>query len=67
MKTSTSPASPNEDSDPSEQLDRPVVRQGVGRVSTEKLLGTLRELEIEHGIERYRLRVTSTGKLILTK
>jgi hemin uptake protein HemP len=66
MKTSTSPARPGYDGDPSD-LDRPVVRQGVGRVRSEKLLGTLRELEIEHGAELYRLRVTSTGKLILTK
>ena len=42
-------------------------RVGVGRITTEKLLGGLRELEIEHGAEVYRLRVTSTGKLILTK
>ncbi len=67
MKTLTPPASQKVDRDPSRQLDRTVVRQGVGRVSSEKLLGALRELEIEHGTERYRLRVTSTGKLILTK
>jgi hemin uptake protein HemP len=67
MKTLTPSASPKDDRDPSQQLDRTVVRQGVGRVSSEKLLGALRELEIEHGTELYRLRVTSIGKLILTK
>jgi hemin uptake protein HemP len=39
----------------------------MGRITSAKLLGGLRELEIEHGTERYRLRVTSMGKLILTK
>lgn len=58
----------NNDFDPSNQEGRAVVvRYGIGCVTSEKLLGGLRELEIEHGTERYRLRVTSTGKLILTK
>lgn len=42
-------------------------RYGIGRISSEKLLGGLRELEIVHGGGVYRLRITSTGKLILTK
>ena len=37
------------------------------RVSTAALLGDRAELEIEHKGEVYRLRVTRTGKLILTK
>jgi hemin uptake protein HemP len=44
-----------------------VVRHGVGRVTSEKLFGGLRELEIAHDGSLYRLRITSTGKLILTK
>src|SRR3546814_13137558 len=36
-------------------------------VSSEALLGGDRELVILHGAERYRLRLTSQGKLILMK
>jgi len=41
--------------------------QGVRRVSATALFAGGRELIIEHGSEEYRLRVTSKGKLILTK
>jgi hemin uptake protein HemP len=44
-----------------------VARYGIGRVTSAKLLGGLRELEVVHEGGIYRLRVTSTGKLILTK
>jgi hemin uptake protein HemP len=37
------------------------------RVSSRELLGRNRELEIEHAGALYRLRLTSLGKLILTK
>lgn len=37
------------------------------RVSSQALLGNDREVEIEHVGQLYRLRVTSLGKLILTK
>lgn len=37
------------------------------RVSSQALLGNDREVEIEHCGQLYRLRVTSLGKLILTK
>jgi hemin uptake protein HemP len=37
------------------------------RVHSHELLGASREIEILHGSQRYRLRVTSLGKLILTK
>jgi hemin uptake protein HemP len=36
-------------------------------VSSEELLRGQREVRIEHGREMYRLRVTSAGKLYLTK
>lgn len=39
----------------------------AARLSTEALFGTRAELEIEHKGEIYRLRITRTGKLILTK
>lgn len=37
------------------------------RLSTERLMGGRREIVLQHGPEEYRLRITSTGKLILTK
>jgi hemin uptake protein HemP len=36
-------------------------------VSSEELLGGRRQLIIQHGGERYRLLVTRSNKLILTK
>lgn len=37
------------------------------RIASERLLGGLRELVIEHNGEAYHLRVTRNDKLILTK
>ncbi|WP_428509941.1 hemin uptake protein HemP [Roseateles sp.] len=37
------------------------------RLSSETLLADRREVEIEHAGQVYRLRLTSLGKLILTK
>jgi hemin uptake protein HemP len=37
------------------------------RVSSEALLNGRKELVIEHAGDEYRLRLTSQGKLILTK
>jgi hemin uptake protein HemP len=37
------------------------------RWRSSELLGNLHEIEIEHGAALYRLRLTSLGKLILTK
>lgn len=37
------------------------------RISSGELFGAVRELVIEHVGEEYRLRITSQGKLILTK
>ena len=42
-------------------------RPGESRVSTDELFNGTRELIIEHTGEEYRLRITSKGKLILTK
>mgnify|MGYP001555706684 FL=1 len=36
-------------------------------VSSESLLAGQRELLIQHGAERYRLRLTASNKLILVK
>lgn len=37
------------------------------RVTSAELIGGARELRIDHAGEEYRLRITSKGKLILTK
>lgn len=37
------------------------------RLSSQALLGAEREIEIDHAGQIYRLRLTSLGKLILTK
>ena len=37
------------------------------RISTERLMDGRREIVLQHGLEEYRLRITSSGKLILTK
>jgi hemin uptake protein HemP len=37
------------------------------RIESRALLAGQRELIIEHGTDNYRLRLTSKGKLILTK
>lgn len=59
---------PDNNLDYADQADRVAVgRYAIGRISSEKLLGGLRELEIVHSGGVYRLRITSTGKLILTK
>jgi hemin uptake protein HemP len=36
-------------------------------IDSRELLGAAHEIEIVHGSQRYRLRLTSLGKLILTK
>jgi hemin uptake protein HemP len=56
----------------SQDAQEPPVRE-VGRtpvlqrVSSSDLLKDAREIVIEHAGEEYRLRLTSKGKLILTK
>ncbi len=42
-------------------------QRGQPRLHSSELLGTAREVVIEHGDEEYRLRLTRQGKLILTK
>ncbi len=37
------------------------------RMTSDELLAGQREIVIEHGNDEYRLRITSKGKLILTK
>ena len=37
------------------------------RISTDRLMAGRREIVLQHGLHEYRLRITATGKLILTK
>jgi hemin uptake protein HemP len=56
---STPPASPSP--------DRPASPSAARRWRSSELFGSTHEIEIEHGQSVYRLRLTSLGKLILTK
>jgi len=47
--------------------DRPAEPTPARRIDSASLMGNQRELIIEHGVDAYRLRLTSKGKLILTK
>jgi hemin uptake protein HemP len=55
------------------ESDRPHRRADAGpvrskrRITSVELLGSAREIVIEHGGDEYRLRITSNDKLILTK
>jgi hemin uptake protein HemP len=37
------------------------------KIASERLMNGRREIIIQHGPEEYRLRITSAGKLLLTK
>lgn len=37
------------------------------RIASDRLMAGMREIIIEHGADEYRLRITGSGKLILTK
>jgi hemin uptake protein HemP len=45
----------------------PELSQGRPRLNSRLLFGTQNEIVIEHQGDEYRLRITSNGKLILTK
>ncbi len=42
-------------------------QMSIRRIDVRDLVGDLREAILLHGNEEYRLRVTASGKLILTK
>lgn len=53
---------------PAETLEPPGGKPGhPGVISSRDLMGPHREIIIEHGSERYRLRRTASDKLILVK
>ncbi|WKJ91682.1 hemin uptake protein HemP [Methylomonas montana] len=45
----------------------PELPQGRPRLNSQLLFGAQNEIVIEHQGDEYRLRITSNGKLILTK
>jgi hemin uptake protein HemP len=59
-KTMTAP-------EPSEKSSAETAPRPLGRVSSRDLLRGRREVIIQHGQEQYRLRLTSSNKLILIK
>jgi hemin uptake protein HemP len=54
-------------SQPKRPYDLASASASVGRITSLQLLQGRQQVEIEHGGELYRLRVTKAGKLILTK
>jgi hemin uptake protein HemP len=64
MPTSTSHPNPSSPATPSVHTP---AQPNTPRLNSQDLLGRHRELEIDHGGQIYRLRLTSLGKLILTK
>lgn len=58
---------PNADaSHPDPAAETPASGAAIRRVSSEALFAGTREIEIDHNGRLYHLRVTQTGKLILT-
>jgi hemin uptake protein HemP len=55
------------DSPDSEERRREAGAGGSRRIKVRDLLGRDREVILEHAGQDYRLRITSKGKLILTK
>ncbi len=51
----------------SEDSSRPNLDAELSTVDSNRLMKGRRELMIRHGISTYRLRVTASNKLILTK
>ena len=49
------------------QNRQPAAEANARRMTSEELFGAELEVEIKHGDAVYRLRRTSSGKLILTK
>lgn len=45
----------------------PADKRVVPKIAIKQLMKGQREIILQHGPEEYRLRITSTGKLILTK
>ena len=50
-----------------DRLGRKLTDKSAKTITSAELFGNLREIIILHAGEEYRLRITSNGKLILTK
>lgn len=50
-----------------DRLTRKLPEMSTRTITSAELFGNLREIIIFHAGEEYRLRITSNGKLILTK
>lgn len=61
------PTRPSAVQGPASNLGQTRAGKPLRRVHSAALLGPEQEVEIEHGQAVYRLRLTSLGKLILTK
>ena len=59
--------SPNDDDRQNEPPAVPAASEPPRTITTEDLFAGRREIWIQHGDQRYRLRITAAGKLILTK
>ena len=64
MRDQSTPCAPDPDQDGPKAANPPGA--GIGRTTSETLLGASGTLEIEHRGRVYRLRITQQGKLILT-
>lgn len=57
----------SEQEKPETPADEPVSHDPAPVVQARELFGSCREIVIEHDGERYKLRITRRGKLILQK
>ena len=67
VPVSVPPTRPGALEGPALNLGQARAGKPLRRVHSAALLGPEQEIEIEHGQAVYRLRLTSLGKLILTK
>ena len=66
-RSALGPAAPVPPESPAPPCQAGATAAGSPRWQTEQLFGPRSEVEIEHRGAIYRLRITSLGKLILTK
>ncbi|HMK14866.1 MAG TPA: hemin uptake protein HemP [Burkholderiales bacterium] len=52
---------------PESRYPQPFTERIAPKIASEQLMKGKREIIIKHGLDEYRLRITASGKLILTK
>jgi hemin uptake protein HemP len=52
---------------PEPRHPQPFTARIAPKIASEQLMKGKREIIIQHGLEEYRLKITASGKLILTK